>query len=297
MKLQQAFIRISMAALLFAGLSSTAFSQKLPAIQETSIWAPANAKADARLNEWNDTFQAYNKTTTVYYTVANDDKNLYLVIKSTDQTNNNKIIGGGINFTINTDGKKKEKDAFTIMYPVVNIANLRNQMMRRMGGNNGQPLDSAAIAGMRKQAISMAKEIKLIGFKDVPDSLVSIYNEYGIKAAIDYDTKGALTYEMAIPLKYMHLSGGASFAYNLKLNGINIESLIPGGRNMFGGNPGGGGGDFAGRQGGGGGAGGGQAFVMTNGGGPGMGGMPGMADIQAMLSATDFWGKYTLAKK
>jgi len=91
-------LQISAAVLLSLGLTTSVYSQKLNTVQQGSVWAPANIKIDAKLKEWDDTFQAYNKVTEVFYTVSNDDKNLYLVIKSTDPINNNKIIAGGINF-------------------------------------------------------------------------------------------------------------------------------------------------------------------------------------------------------
>lgn len=288
--------------------ASATQAQKLNQVQEDGLWAPIGIKIDAKLNEWGDTFQAYNKATDVFYTIANDDNNLYIVIKSADQTNNNKILGGGIDITINTAGKKKEKDAFVIGFPVVDIATLRSQIMQGMramrggggppggGGPGGpQPLDSAAIAGLRKKAISAAKQIKLLGFtKDVPDTLISIYNEYSIKAAADFDNKGCLIIEMAMPLKYLHLSGrSADFAYNIKLNGIQINAIFPGASAMMGG---GGGGGFGG---GGGGFGGGGGGMPGGGGGMpgGGGGIPrGMADMASMISPTDFWGKYVFAK-
>jgi hypothetical protein len=295
--------KITLNTLLLALLSLSAFAQKLPGTQETSVWAPANIKVDGKTTEWNDTYQALNKTTNVYYTVANDKDNLYLVIKSTDQMNNNKIIGGGVNLTINTANKKTDKDAFVLIFPVVNLANLRNTMMQGMrSGTPGQAPDSAAIAGMRKKVVSTFKEIKLIGFKDIPDSVISVYNEYGIKGYVDFDNKGALIIEMAVPLKAMNITAGTPFAYNVKLNGINISAMMS--RAMpDGGGPPPGGGDavrVAGAQtvvvtgspmGGGG-----MASFGTSGGGGG--GMPrGMGDIMGMLSPTDFWGKYTLAKK
>ncbi len=288
-----------------AGISIALFSatasqaQKLNSTQESGVWAPLNVKVDAKLTEWDD-FQAYNKATDIFYTMANDDTNLYFVIKSTNQTNNNKILGGGIDITINTTGKKKEKDAYVIGFPVVDITALRGQIMqgmrtmRQQGGPGGGPQqpDSAAIAGMRKKAISAAKQVKLLGFeKDVPDTLISIYNEYSVKAAADFDNKGNLVIEMAVPLKYLHLSAKTEeFAYNIKLNGIQINAIFPGAAafmNGGGGPPGGGGGGFGG---GGGGFGGG-------GGMPGGAGIPrGMADMASMISPTDFWAKYVLAK-
>ena len=289
-------------ALLFTVISLSAFAQKTAAVQEGSVWAPVNTKIDAKLNEWGDNFQAFNKTTNIYYTMANDGNNLYLAIKSANQANNNKIIGGGITFTVNTDGKKKdnEKDAFVMEFPVINYENLRTQMMSFRGtvGNNGPP-DSAAIQSMRKKAVSAFKEVKLFGFKDISDSVISVYNEYGIKAFVDFDDKGSLAIEMALPLKYLQITSGTSFAYNIKLNGINLNKIMPG--IMIAGGPGGagfGGGNFGGGGGLGSAGGGSSAGVVAGPRGGGAAGMPrSMDDMMSMLSPTDFWGKYTLAKK
>jgi hypothetical protein len=297
-------IALAVVCVVLTGAGFTASAQKLPNVQEGSVYAPAKVKIDARIDEWGDMLQADNKTTDIFYTVANDDKNLYLIIKSTNQMINNKILAGGINYTINTTAKKKDKDAFVVTFPLVDPKNLRNMMMQRMGGGPGagpQQMDSARIASMRKSAVAAAKEIKLVGFKDVADSVVSIYNEYGIKAALDYDRNGSLVSELAIPLKY--LGSFKELAYNIKLNGLNINAMFPGaGAMMGGGMPGGGnvvvmrapagGGDNI-RMGGGGG---GDAVVGFGGGRP-PAGMPSMSDMQNMISPTDFWGKYVLAKK
>lgn len=297
--------RLAIGSLLASVISLSANAQKLPAVQEASVTAPANVKVDAKLGEWENNFQALNKTTDIYYTMANDANNLYLVMKSADQANNNKIIGGGINLTINKAGKKTDKDAFVVSFPVANMANLRNAMMSGMrrpaaaSGSASQGPDSAMIADMRKKVVSTFKEIKLIGFKDIPDSVVSIYNEYGIKAFVDFDEKGSLVVEMAVPLKELGLDAGAAFAYNIKLNGINLNAMM-GGMRVSGGP---GGASFSGD--GGGAPAGATTVVMAapaggmamGGGGMSMGMPRSMGDIANMLSPTDFWGKYTLSKK
>jgi len=286
-------------------------AQKLKNIQEGGVWAPANVKIDARLNDWGNTLQAYNKTIGINYTIANDDKNLYLVVKADDPAMANKIIAGGIDLTINTAGKKTDKNGYIITFPYVTVTSLRNQMSSfrttQPGGGPGNAPDSAALAQMRKKAVTTFKEIKLVGFKDIADSVISIYNEYGIKAAADYDDKGALICELALPLKYMNLGGStAAFSYNLKLNGLNIQAMMASmGINIdamaaaaaAGGGPagvtmGGGGGGFAGGGMGGGGfaggMGGGQVMRIRGG---------GMGDMQGMTSPTDFWATYVPAKK
>jgi hypothetical protein len=270
--------------------SYSAKAQKLNNVQEGSVSAPADVKADGKLKEWTNPLQAYNKTTQLHYTLANDGQNLYLAVQSTDQTNNRKIIAGGISFTINTEGKKKDKGAFLITFPVVSQSAMRGQFRRR-GGAGGQQggLDSAAIVAMRKQIIASAKEITVSGFAAITDSVISIYNEYGIKAAIDYDTKGNLVYELALPLKLLNISvdDPKEFAYNIKVNGIQFGNRGDGGGNEGGGGFGGGGGRRGGGNGGGGGG---------FGGGGGRSGPDG-GDLQSMMSPTDFWGKYLLIKK
>ncbi|HTH82560.1 MAG TPA: hypothetical protein VL490_06475 [Mucilaginibacter sp.] len=286
---------------LMAALSVSA--QKLKDVQDVSLRAPSPIKIDGALTEWNDTFQAYNRATKLYYTMANDDKNIYLAFKSTDALNNNKITAGGITITINTDGKKKEKDAYTLTYPIVE----RPKMQRPQGGPGGGaggvrvmafggpgpggPMspngpDSAMIKAAHDRVIAASKEIKISGFKDIADSLISIYNEYGIKAAIGYNKLGNFTYELAIPLKYFGLTVDAAkeIAYNVKVNGLQINMRMDDG-----GGPGGPGGPVGGPV---------RDVVVM--GGPRGGGGPGgngMSTFQELTSPSDFWGKYTLAKK
>ncbi len=295
-------------------------SPKLKDVQPASIWAPSPVKIDGKLSEWNNSFQAYNKATRLYYTLANDDKNIYLAIKSTDAANNAKIIAGGITLTLNTDGKKKEKDAFSLTYPVrpargpggpggPNAAGVTRVVVggrggdnvridvRGFGGNgNAFTVDSAMIKAMHERTIAAAKEIKVFGFKDIADSLISIYNEYGIKAAIGYDDKGNFTYELAIPLKALSLSvdNAKEFAYNVKVNGLQMNIRMdgggPGSGGSFGDPSGGGSGRFSVGPGGGGGFPGGGNVNFSGPGG-------GNTSFQDMISPSDFWGKYTLTKK
>src|SRR4051812_6120351 len=94
---------IAIIALLFGALHLQA--QKLPNVQEAALRAPATIKIDGRLNEWKDSLQAYNKATQVYYTVSNDDENLYLAVKADEPRVITKIIDVGITFMINKAGK------------------------------------------------------------------------------------------------------------------------------------------------------------------------------------------------
>lgn len=303
MKHLHPIIKIINGILLLAGLNLNAQAQKTTNVQETAIWAPENIKVDGKLNEWNNSFQSMNKATQLYYTLVNDDKNLYLAIKSAHQNAANKLVVGGLNLTINAGGKKSDKDAVVITFPTSNFSSLRSLVTPpvRQAGDDGRPqVDTALIAEVRRTSIEEAKEIKLSGIKEIADSVISVYNEYGIKAFINYDAKGNLLYELAVPLKYLRLTEGVAFTYNIKLNGIGGVSLNALPTPLSGGgsglptpqpteftrdasrivpNPssGGGGGGFTS--------------------GPGSTRPADYINLQDMMFPTDFWGKYTLAKK
>src|ERR1700743_3198430 len=109
---------------LFAGLTLilltgplSADAQKLPNIQQSKLRAPSTVKIDGKATEWNNQFQAYNRATDVFYTLSNDDENLYLTIKAIDQDVINKIVGGGISFIIARAGKKNDKNNIAIISP------------------------------------------------------------------------------------------------------------------------------------------------------------------------------------
>lgn len=287
-------------AFLLCFLSITIKAQKIPDIQAAALKAPSNVRVDGKATEWGETFAAENKRTSLLYSLANDDKNLYLVIKGIGAANINKIMAGGITFNINPEGKKKEKDAFSVTYPLIKRAprgqqgggrqGMMGQVRGGFGDGNGQnratltaaQRDSASLV-MHKTQLATVKEIKIAGFKSLTDSLISIYNEYGIKAVASFDEKGAMIYELVIPLSLLELSidKPKEFAYQLKVNGLVIAGF------------GGAGGGFGGGRGGNGGGRGGNGGGFGGGSGFGGGGGNNMQDI---MSPTDFWGKYTLIK-
>ncbi|MFD2147009.1 hypothetical protein [Mucilaginibacter antarcticus] len=252
-----------------ACVSQVSAQEKLKSVQEGSVLAVANAKIDGNISEWQNDFKAYNKSVKLFYSLSNDDKYLYLVTKSTDLVNNRKIELGGITLNVNTLNKKSDKDAFSVTFPSISRSGRggggggRGRNGGFGNGNRGEVISDSAQKAMTEEAhknfIASAKEIKVLGFKDITDTLISIYNEYSIKSMVGYDTTGAMVCEMAIPLKALGLSAAApkEFAYQILLNGLQLPN---GG--MGGGGRGGRGGGFS-----------------------------------EMTAPTDFWGKYALAKK
>jgi hypothetical protein len=138
--------------------------------------------------------------------------------------------------------------------------------------------------------LTVLRGIKADGFKDMEDDMITTSHTYGIKTAIDYDDKGYLICEAAIPLVLFHAAGDAAkneWAFNFKINSISRPTTQ--GEGQEGGRGGGGGMGGGGRGGRGGGGGRGSR-------GGGMGGAGGSSDRSALFTSEDFWEKFYLAK-
>jgi hypothetical protein len=190
-------------------IAFAANAQKLPNIQTGSLRAPANIKVDGKATEWNNKFQAYNHATDVFYTLSNDDNNLYLIIQTSNRDIIHKIINARISFTINKSGKKNDVNAVVISYPIFDRKDRPALRYRE------KPTIIPGSAASLKQADSMyvnnknmadkAKYIKITGVKGL-DTLISAYNADGIKAAAMFDNQMVYTCEISVALKLAGLS-------------------------------------------------------------------------------------------
>jgi hypothetical protein len=213
-------------SILLSGALLTANAQNLPNVQKVSLRAPENIKIDGKPTEWNN-FQAYNYNTNVFYTIANDDDNLYLVLKATDPDIINKIVGGGAMLTISKTGNK---DKISISYPVVDTKS--SQLIFNLQNKKYVMPDTSAMAVnavMNSNNAILQKTFKSVVVNGIAGlDTLSVYNEKGIKAAGLFDTKKAYTYELAIPLKYLGLSVGqtSKFSYSIILNGCKPREIV-----------------------------------------------------------------------
>ncbi|MEO8885474.1 MAG: hypothetical protein ABI367_05385 [Mucilaginibacter sp.] len=199
-------------------------AQKLPNVQQGGLYAPADVKIDGKTTEWDNKFQAYNKSTSVFYTMANNNDNLLLVVQATDKTAIGKILGGGITLTI--ADKNKANTTVSITTPVTSAPN-RSNIAKVVGGTS--PVSDSLLSELNKGLQNNFKEIGLKGIAAISDSSLSVYNEYGIKVSGLLDINRAYNCELAIPLKYLrHLvADDGSFNYNIRLNGVKyIKTML-----------------------------------------------------------------------
>jgi hypothetical protein len=261
--------------ILFLSLTA-ANAQKLPNVQTVAVRAPQSVKIDGKLTEWDDTFHAHNSATDILYTIANDDENLYLVVRAEDNNTINRIVGKGLTLNIQKSGRKNTKDRISFTYPVTEKG---SALIFTFTPKRNGVLDTAAAAVAARVLTAnrnlgqKAKNIQVLGVEGI-DSLISVYNDNGIKVKSLIDDKTAYNMEFAIPLKYLKLSAadGGKFTYQIVANGMmNMMGII--------------------------------SFTPAPGATPEQAArleasMQKMNDSMAQRSApTDFWGEYTLAKK
>ena len=243
--------------------------------KRTNIHIPNNLRIDGKALEWND-FQAFNPTTDIYYGIANNNDNLYLILQARDPDFISKIILGAVTFTISKSGDKKDKNAVSITFPVYDrkdgpaYINLMNRPKISSAQDAKKQTDSFMNV-INKQLISKTKLIGIRGIEALEDSVISIYNEDGIKAMALFDNRIYYTYELLIPLKYLALSANQRipFAYNIKLNG----GVVKGANAEL---------SASGR------------FIIVSGGGGSSYMLPATSRNKMLSYPTDFWGNYML---
>ncbi|GAB3921072.1 hypothetical protein [Mucilaginibacter myungsuensis] len=251
------------ALLLFFGINASA--QKLPNKQKENLWT-SNVKVDGKLTEAEAGFRAYNTAVEAFYTLANDDANLYLTVKSGHGAIVKRILNGGLTLTVKPTGEKKGTGV-AVGYPFyegINRMTFYNWVLKdnRMVSPEGAELDS--LMKLNNDRMSQrAKVIRVAGIVGV-DSLISVYNEHGIKAVGGFDGQLNYVYEVSIPLRYLTplLKADTKFAYQIKINATKDANIV------FTYHPDG------------------SVASMTK-----------KAGAVGAQEATDLWGEYALAKK
>jgi len=171
----------------------------------------------------------------VRYSISNDEKNLYILLTTANRQEQQKMIEGGMSVWVNTKGDQSNGDAVGIGYPLNDQNDRDRQLMQQ-----AQP--------QRYQNKTVKLEDKhtyaLYGFnKDttIPSFNYGDSNSVGVNMRMDYNNRGELIYEAAIPLQSLypgHAPGTPYSTGNLAV-GIFIEPLPSGSRVARGGGGGG----------------------------------------------------------
>lgn len=133
--------------------------------------------------EWKKPLPRYNENTGINFDVANDERNIYLIVRVADTTSQRQILQNGLEVWINKDGKKKNTTGIT--YPMAPDKPKAGSKTR-------------VLTGKTAEGFSMnINELTLKGF--LLENGRQPVNGCPVKVAIHKDSSDCIVYELAIP--------------------------------------------------------------------------------------------------
>jgi YD repeat-containing protein len=247
---------------------------------------PAHIVIDGDTKEWGDSLRYYNTETHINYALANTKDTLYMAVRVNDRSEQARILKAGFTFSIDTRGKKKE--TFSITFPVNVNGSASVPEVKTEDAAPGDITQQDRDALMQEKLTTL-RGIKVTGFKDIEDDMITTSNTYGFQTAVNYDQNGNLVCEAAIPISFFHAEDIAKneWAFNFKINGLQRKLNTSGtdqqsSSGSHGGRGGGGGGGMGGGGRHGNKSGNSEAFSSEG--------------HDALYKTEDFWEKFYLAK-
>ncbi|GAB2982856.1 hypothetical protein GCM10027049_19600 [Mucilaginibacter puniceus] len=198
-------------------LAFTAYAQKLPNLQTTSLRIPPNSKIDGKTTEWNNNFQAYNNATSIFYTMANNAEFVYLIAHVKDPAVIERMTYNGFTFEIYKNENPLNKDLVSITVPYS-----RNKYFSLNFSKPTRPDTLLEKSILKENNALLSKFHKYMVVKGMQglDS-VAVYNDAGIGFAEAFDSNNDYIMELQLPVKYIKLLSGdnSKFSYRLVING------------------------------------------------------------------------------
>lgn len=212
---------------LFAISLTTALGQKLPKVQTEGLRAPANIKVDGKPAEWGGKLMAYNPAAGFYYSMANDDEFLYILIQAKDQDVINRLLSGGVTFDLGKGKGGSEGEPVGFTYPISLNRGIYFDFRDAKRGVSAKVLDSM-ITDFNALLQINYKWIRVTGLPELGRT-VSIYNDVNLKVAQTLDSKSVYNCELAIALKYLGVpaDAGTKFNYHIVVNGSSARFAEP----------------------------------------------------------------------
>ena len=187
-------------------------------------WQRTKVTADGWNIEWPDQPRFLDPKTRITYGISNDLYNLYVCINVTDPAIKEQIIHGGMEFRIDTLGKKLFPVVFG--FPVAGDMTVTREMHAAVHKNDRQG-ERQVTPVMRQKIVTPATEARLAGFKPPFNGTMSLVNNTsGISAALNIDSLDVLCYEAVIPLNTFFKESltaadtGRVFNYEIRINAM-----------------------------------------------------------------------------
>lgn len=197
------------------------------------------AKVDGSVQEWGTTDLQYDKKLKCVYSIASDENNVYVFVKSLDKAQEMRILDGGVEVWLDTESKGL--NAIGVLFPLPQgpMAQTERTPLKK---TQQKPDEKIAQVQSKLKLVNY----NLSGFKKEWNGNQSVKGNCPVKVAIDWDEKNNLVYELAIPYTALPNELRAKMdllTLNIVINGIALPQNDQG---RGGPPPGGGDGDFGG---------------------------------------------------
>lgn len=168
---------------------------------------------DGSAKDWTLPLNYYDSDTKLFFSFANDNKNLYLCFQSPDEANQMKIMNAGMEISLSVKGRHR----LSVDFPLNNQKG-SNQSIQNV------PDDYLNRKTRRDSFLLKDTLMELNGFGG-NDGLTAIHNNAGVDVAINWDESNKLTYEISIPLNEMF---GNNYSPSDILKDITLEVTVNG---------------------------------------------------------------------
>jgi hypothetical protein len=151
---------------------------------------------DLNKAETGQSLRFYDPKSKLQYEVTNDNKNLYVCIKATDQQLQSEITKSGMKVGIDTLGKNKPQ--VLILYPFPATRQQSNSSDQNQSRHYSHRTDTSS---HRSRSSSQFGEVHLSGFDPAINGILPPDNNFGISINIMWDTMNTMYYKAIIPFK------------------------------------------------------------------------------------------------
>jgi hypothetical protein len=175
-----------------------------------------NIVIDGEDSDWESAVSFFDENSGLMYSIANDNENLYILVKATAESSMSKFVMGGVEVWISADGKDKRKTG--IKYPVPLSMEERFRSMNRNATREEM---------QRQENERVYKTMELRGFTNIKDNTYKV-DELDIKT--EYSGKnGNTAAEYKIPFNTFcnpeQINGENVFAIGIVLNGMQMPNF------------------------------------------------------------------------
>jgi hypothetical protein len=219
MRTSLTYIPVSVLTICIITACSSSKSSQQSGMTESAHWQRDSTVIDGSDSGWTKPLAYHDEKQDLFYSVSNDDRNLYITASTKNDATIIRILRGGMTLYINAHGTKDEYGAAGISFPTGNSVPKSDNLL-----NNRPGLEQD-----KNIALRGVEDYSLFGFRTIRAPETFAYeqpNSEGVEVAINMSSSKELIYEAKIPLNsFLTRAAMANLSRNSFAVGFVLESM------------------------------------------------------------------------